>query len=99
MCVCSAEAYILCGDDKGRLWTYMIDMQKIGRGGPAERLQPTEVQKASSPPPQHTHTWGRLARRSGSEAADPELLLLLTVLLPAFRCLSGPVPSGRASVP
>lgn len=46
--VCSAQAYIVCGDDEGRLWTYdIINLQNILRDKPAKPLQPTKVPKPS----------------------------------------------------
>lgn len=54
MCVCSflslGQAYIVCGDDKGRLWTYHItNLQKTSfqTGKP---IQPTEVSISSKCP-------------------------------------------------
>lgn len=77
----------MCGDDRGRLWTYnMADKQKLLRDGAAERLQPTEVNTPSSAP-----------------LLVPVLVLIsrsrpvFSLLVPRF--WSGPVRSGRGRVP
>lgn len=46
--LCSGQAYIVCGDDRGRLWTYHVtDLQKntFQSGKP---IQPTEVPTCST---------------------------------------------------
>lgn len=46
--VCSAQAYIMCGDDEGRLWTYdMINLPDVLRDTPEKPLQPTKVPEPS----------------------------------------------------
>lgn len=42
-CLSSGQAYIVCGDDKGKLWTYHVTDLRGNSFQPGKPVQPTEV--------------------------------------------------------
>ncbi|XP_041808402.1 leucine-rich repeat and WD repeat-containing protein 1 [Chelmon rostratus] len=74
---CPGQAYIVCGDDRGRLWTYHVtDLQKntFQSGKP---IQPTEVLEWPTP---ERKGLGRVEGPSiNSVAMDPELRYLVAL--------------------
>ncbi|XP_033954662.1 leucine-rich repeat and WD repeat-containing protein 1 [Pseudochaenichthys georgianus] len=74
---CPARGYIVCGDDKGRLWTYHItDLQKnsFQSGKP---VQPTQV--LDWPSPMRKGLGGVEGPSINSVAMDPELQYLVAL--------------------
>eukprot|EP00066_Takifugu_rubripes_P020287 XP_011609553.1 PREDICTED: leucine-rich repeat and WD repeat-containing protein 1 isoform X1 [Takifugu rubripes] len=69
---CPAQAYIVCGDDEGRLWTYdMSNLQNILRDKPAKPLQPTKI--LEWPGPVRKGSGPMKGPSINTVAADPEL--------------------------
>ncbi|XP_073335893.1 leucine-rich repeat and WD repeat-containing protein 1 [Pagrus major] len=73
---CPGQAYIVCGDDKGRLWTYHVsNLQKDFQSG--KPIQPTEVLEWPTPV---RKGFGQLEGPSiNSVAMDPELQFLVAL--------------------
>uniref|UniRef100_A0A674N4T4 Leucine-rich repeat and WD repeat-containing protein 1 n=1 Tax=Takifugu rubripes TaxID=31033 RepID=A0A674N4T4_TAKRU len=69
---CPDQAYIVCGDDEGRLWTYdMSNLQNILRDKPAKPLQPTKI--LEWPGPVRKGSGPMKGPSINTVAADPEL--------------------------
>ncbi|XP_067464833.1 leucine-rich repeat and WD repeat-containing protein 1 isoform X1 [Thunnus thynnus] len=74
---CPGQAYIVCGDDKGRLWTYHVTNLQKERFQTGKPIAPTEVLEWPTPVKKGL---GRVEGPSiNSVATDPELRYLVAL--------------------
>ncbi|XP_029957083.1 leucine-rich repeat and WD repeat-containing protein 1 [Salarias fasciatus] len=72
LCTCPGRAYVACGDDEGRVWTYHVSGLESGK-----RIKPTEV--LEWPAPLRTGRGPVDGPSINSVAADPELRYLVAL--------------------